>query len=142
MRFWDSSALVPLVVEQPLSAEVARWIADDGVVVIWTFTQVEVVSALRRLVRDAALEEAVAREAEVVAADLISRAHTVSDVARVKGSACRLLRVHALRAGDALQLGAALAWSDGQPEGAILHTFDRRLAAAASREGFRVIPAP
>jgi hypothetical protein len=142
MRFWDSSALVPLVVEQPLSAEVARWIADDGVVVVWTLTLVELVSALRRLVREEAVKEAVARQAEALATDLIARAHTVSDLERAKSIACRMLRVHALRAGDALQLGAALAWSDGRPEGAILHTFDRRLAAAASREGFRVIPEP
>ena len=64
------------------------------------------------------------------------------DVERVKASARRLLRLHPLRAADALQLGAALAWADGAPEGLIVHTFDRRLAAAAEREGFRVIPSP
>jgi len=66
----------------------------------------------------------------------------VNGVERVKASARRLLRLHPLRAADALQLGAALAWADGAPEGLIVHTFDRRLAAAAEREGFRVIPSP
>jgi hypothetical protein len=55
------------------------------------------------------LEPLLFGEAEVVAADLIPRAHTVFDVERVRGIARRMLRVHALRAGDALQLGAALA---------------------------------
>lgn len=58
----------------------------------------------------------------------------------MKAIATRLLRVHAFRAADALQLGAALAWADGHAEGAVLHTFDQRLAEAASREGFRVLP--
>jgi uncharacterized protein len=140
MRFWDSSALVPLVVQQPLSPEVERWIAKDAAVVAWTLTPVELVSALRRLVRDGALAEQGAREAEGLARELIARAHIVSDVERVKTTTIRVLRVHALRAADALQLGAALAWSDGHAEGAILHTFDKRLAEAASREGFHVIP--
>src|SRR5262249_48847777 len=96
--------------------------------------------ALRRLLRDGALVEQAAREAEKLVRDLIARAHIVSDVERVKTLTIRVLRVHALRAADALQLGAALAWSDGHAEGAVLHTFDKRLAEAASREGFRVIP--
>ena len=140
MKFWDSSALVPLVVQQPASPEVEGWIAEDADVVAWTLTPVELVSAVRRLRREGALDERSARAAEEVARELAIRAHVVADVERVKTIATRLLRVHALRAADALQLGAALAWSDGQTEGAILHTFDQRLAEAASREGFQVRP--
>jgi hypothetical protein len=36
VRFWDSSALVPLVVQQPASPEVELWIAEDAAVVVWT----------------------------------------------------------------------------------------------------------
>jgi len=61
LRFWDSSAVVPLLVEQESSPLVAAWLAQDEVLVLWTFTQVEVVSALRRLVREKSLEEKVAR---------------------------------------------------------------------------------
>ncbi len=140
MRFWDSSALVPLVVGQPASSETERWLADDAVLVVWTLSFVEVVSALRRLVRDQMLPERAARDAENLATELVSRAHVVADVERVKVLAARLLRVHPLRAADALQLGAALLWSDGRADQAILHTFDRRLGEAASREGLRVLP--
>jgi len=140
MRFWDSSALVPLVVQQTVSSQVEAWIAEDAVVVAWTLTPVELVSAVRRLLREEALVESAARQAEEVARDLMARAHIVSDVERVKTIATRLLRVHALRAADALQLAAALAWADGHAEGAVLHTFDQRLAESASREGFRVLP--
>jgi predicted nucleic acid-binding protein len=140
MRFWDSSALVPLVVQQPVSAEVERWIAADAAVVAWTLTPVELVSAVRGLLQAGALVERAAREAEEMVRDLAARAHVVSDIERVKTIATRVLRVHPLRAADSLQLGAALAWSDGHADGAVLHTFDQRLAEAASREGFRVLP--
>ncbi len=133
---------MPLVVEQAATPEVERWMTDDPSLVVWTLTPVEIVSALRRLVWDGSLPERAAREAESLATDLVRQTHTVADVERVKASARRLLRLHPLRAADALQLGAALAWADGAPEGLIVHTFDRRLAAAAEREGFRVIPSP
>src|SRR5262245_15274459 len=70
----------PPRVQQPLSPAVERWIAEDATVVAWTLTAVELVSALRRLLREGALVEQAAREAEELARDLIARAHIVSDV--------------------------------------------------------------
>ena len=139
MRFWDSSALVPLVLHQPSSAQVEGWLAEDPDAVTWTLAAVEIVCALRRLVREGVLQERVALAAEELAADLLVHSHVVTDVERVKSLATRLLRVHALRAADAFQLGAALAWADGNPAGLVLHSFDQRLGLAAQREGFRVI---
>lgn len=53
----------------------------------------------------------------------------------------RMLRVHALRAADALPLAAAITWAGSPPfEGAELVTLDGRLAEAAALEGFRVLP--
>jgi predicted nucleic acid-binding protein len=142
VRFWDASALLPLVARQDSSPEVRRWIARDAGLVLWTLTPVEIVSAVRRLVREERLDEARGREACLRAAELAARAHLVRDVERVKPLAVRLLHVHALRAADALQLGAALLWADGAPAGRMLHTLDRRLGLAALREGFAVLPEP
>jgi predicted nucleic acid-binding protein len=142
MRFWDSSAVVPLIVQQAASAEAEGWLTEDGAVVVWTLTIVEVVSALRRSVRDGAMPEPAAREAEELARALVGGAHIVTDVERAKALACRLLRVHGLRGADALQLAAALSWADGHADGLLVHTFDKRLGEAAAREGFRVIPTP
>jgi hypothetical protein len=64
--------------------------------------------------------------------------HVVIDVDPVKSLAIRLLRLHPLRTFDALQLGAALHWAEGHPQGRRLHTLDNRLALAAQREGFLV----
>jgi len=138
MRFWDSSAVVPLLVQQGASHEVDAWIADDDNIAIWTLTPVEITSALWRLVREGGLGEQDARSAEARAQDVAAASYTVVDVDAVQATARRLLRVHALRAADALQLGAALIWAGGHPQNRTLHTFDERLALAARREGFAV----
>lgn len=138
MRFWDSSALVPLLIEQEASPRAAAWVAADAAIVLWTLTPVEVVSALRRLVRERVLEEETARLAEARLDELLRVCHLVIDVEPVKSVARRLLRVHSLRAFDALQLGAALHWAEGYPQGRKLHTLDSRFALAAQREGFLV----
>ncbi len=51
----------------------------------------------------------------------------------------RLLRVHDLRAADALQLAAATAASDHNETPLPFVTLEDRLALAASREGFPVL---
>jgi hypothetical protein len=62
VRFWDSSTVVSLLVEQAPSSRVAAWVAEDEAMVLWTLTPSEVVSAVRRLVRDHALDEEVAHQ--------------------------------------------------------------------------------
>ena len=140
MTFWDSSALVPLVIAQRSTPTADAWAAADPQIVVWTLTEVEIVSALRRLVREGKLSEAQSVAAETLAEEILESAHVLTDVARVKPLAGRLLRTHSLRAAGALQLGAALAWADGDPAGLAFLTLDRRLAEAARREGFRVEP--
>jgi predicted nucleic acid-binding protein len=58
----------------------------------------------------------------------------------VRETACRLLRVHALRAADALQLAAATVMAGGRPSEAGFLAFDDRLRDPAAREGFPVGP--
>jgi predicted nucleic acid-binding protein len=138
MRFWDSSALLPLVVNQPASSECDRWLEADGSIAVWTLTPVDISSAMQRLLREGHLSEPIAEAAEARATELMRACHVVVDVEHVKMQAQRLLRLHPLRAADALQLAAALEWSGGRPAGRIIHTLDVRLAAAAKREGFDV----
>lgn len=142
MRFWDSSALVPLIVVQPTSAAVDQWLAADAAIAVWTLTSVELASAVARLLRERSIDDSAAHEAEVRIDQLLGSCHAVIDVEAVKAQARRLLRVHPLRAADALQLGAAWEWAIGRPAERVFHTFDARLAIAARREGFRVVPEP
>jgi hypothetical protein len=140
VRFWDSSAIVPLLIEQTASTRASAWLSDDDGMALWTLTPVEVASALRRLVRERAIDEDHARLAEGRMSELVRAGHLVIDVEPVKSLATRLLRLHPLRTFDALQLGAALHWAEGQPQERALHTLDGRLALAAEREGFVVPP--
>jgi predicted nucleic acid-binding protein len=125
-------------VTQTGSRQAWAWAASDPGIVLWTLTPVEVASAIRRLVREDSIGEQVAADAEARLAEVAATGHIVVDVDRVKAQAIRLLRLHPLRASDALQLGAALHWAEGHPQGRTFHTLDQRLALAAQREGFTV----
>jgi len=138
VRFWDSSALVPLLVIQPTTRQTRKWAVEDREFAVWCLTETELFGAIGRLVREKAVPESQAIIAEKLTEELLNRATKIADIEGVKVLARRMLRIHELRAADALQLGAALAWSNGSPSGRVLHTFDRRLASAARREGFTV----
>jgi len=111
---------------------------EDPVMCVWWATEVECVSALASLEREGALRET----ATTVALERLDRLaeswNEVQPVVAVRGTARRLLRVHTLRAADALQLGAAVVAAEGQPASLEIVTLDERLAAAARREGFAV----
>jgi len=58
----------------------------------------------------------------------------------VRRLAVRSVRIHQLRAGDALQLAAGLLWAEDRPGGREFVSLDDRLAEAARLEGFSVLP--
>jgi hypothetical protein len=142
MRFWDSSAVVPLIVAQAASPQADEWLSEDPELALWTLTSVELASAIRRLVREGVFGEREANTAEARADELIRACHVIFNIETVKAQAHRLLRLHPLHAADAMQLGAALEWAGGRPAGRFLHTLDAQLAVAATREGFHVVPEP
>jgi len=139
VRFWDSSAIVPLVVAEPSSVAVLDEYERDPEILAWWETEVECVSALARLERDDRLDGPAMIEA-LARLDALAHAwQEVQPIARIRQVAIRLLRVHGLRAADALQLGAAIAAAEDQPASLLLVTLDDRLAQAAEREGFRIV---
>lgn len=140
MRFWDSSAVVPLIIAQASSPRADRWFSEDPELALWTLTPVEICSALRRMVRDGILREREANSAEARVDELVAASHVIVNVETVKAQARRLLRLHSLRAADAMQLGAAIEWAGGHPAGRVLVTLDAQLAHAAAREGFQIVP--
>ena len=139
MKYWDSSALVALVVDEPRSAERRATIRRDSVIVTWWGSRIECASALNRLERDHRFEgdgfDRAMRQLGLLAASWVE----VEPVEQVRRRAIRLLRVHPLRAADALQLAAALTASGEDPQRLDLVSSDDRLSAAARREGFKVL---
>lgn len=135
MRFWDSSALIPLCLDQPFTAKAQQLHEEDPEVVVWWGSVVECGSAIARLQRDrhlTARDETVAR---AMLSALRNSWYEMQPGDAVRDQALRAVRLHPLRAADALQLAAALEWA-GTPAGEAFVSFDERLQAAAQREGF------
>ena len=63
MRFWDASALVPLLFSERWSEQAGQLLREDAAMVVWWGSRVECVSALRRREREGALDAADARRA-------------------------------------------------------------------------------
>ena len=139
MRFWDTSAIVPLLVAQPATDAVERELGRDPRIVAWWGTGLECRSAAARLEREGRLEAGGTTAALTTIADLESAWTEVPATEAVRSAAARLLRTHPLRTGDALQLAAAIVAADGDPRTLAFVTLDDRLALAADKEGFRVI---
>jgi len=139
MRYWDSSAIVPLLVEQDASDAVQAEFALDSGMVVWWSADVECVSGIARLEREDAARSHDIPAAMAKLAALSASWQEVQPVTRIRVVAARLLRTHALRAVDALQLAAAIIASDGDSSTLTFVTLDRRLAIAADKEGFPVV---
>lgn len=141
MRFWDASAVVPLVVAETSTPTLRALMLEDAQMAVWALTPLEVLSALWRRRRLAELELRAQASAEKTLLELEAAWSTVADVAHVVRRARRLLTTHPLRAADAAQLAAALLACDEHPDLLPFVTLDERLAEAARREGFAVLPA-
>ncbi len=142
MRFWDSSAIVPLVCREVQSPRCRRWLRSDPVVLVWAFASTEVISALTRKRRENALARRPFLEAKRRLSKLEAAWHQVVKYDAVRSRARRLLETHPLRAADALHLAAALVAFEEESAGNAIVTLDGRLAEAAHKEGFAVLGAP
>lgn len=140
MKFWDSSAIVPLVFSEETSPEALQWYKDDSHVLVWALTSTEVTSALYRRFREGSLTAGELSDSCQRLHDLREDWNEVEALELVKQRAERLLRLHPLRAADALQLSAALLATQEQPQGIGFVSYDQNLAAAAHKEGFTVLP--
>jgi predicted nucleic acid-binding protein len=139
VKFWDSSALVPVLVREAATKGVASALAVDPSVLVWWGTPIECVSAIARREREGALSVAGAAVAFRRLEAIRTAWAEVQPSERLRSTAHRLLRTHVLRGGDALQLAAAIAAAEDQPGSLPFVTLDDRLAEAAAREGFGVV---
>ena len=141
MTYWDSSALVPLVVDEPSTGRMRELLSEDTDVTTWIWTRTEVISAIERRVREGQIPPLERRSVLDRLDELASGWDEITEILAVRSRANALLARHALRAADAGQLGAALQVQERTGQGLAFVTRDRRLALAAEREGFRVLEA-
>ena len=139
MKFWDASAIVPLLVAETSSRRLQALAEQDADMLVWWASRVECVSALVRRERDGGLD---ARALEIALERLHQFAdgwHEIDPSDVIRDAAIRFLRVHPLRAADALQLAAAFLAAELRPASLTVVTLDERFALAARKEGFPVV---
>jgi predicted nucleic acid-binding protein len=130
---------MPLLVAESASTHVREIHSGDPAIVTWWGTPIECVSALARLERKGALTSAGLGGSITRIRHAVTSWTEVWPSDDVREQSIRLLRVHALRAADAVQLAAAIIAAEFQPGTLDFVTLDSNQAAAADKEGFRVI---
>jgi uncharacterized protein len=139
MKFWDSSAIVPLLLREPMSDGVKGVLTADPQMVVWWASRTECVSALARRARDGGLGLDGQAQARRVLSALATAWAEIQPTDYVRQRAERLLAVHRLRAADAFQLAAALTWAQETTAGLDIVCLDDNLSESALKEGFAVV---
>jgi uncharacterized protein len=139
VKFWDASAIVPLLVAESTTRFLQALARRDSDILAWWGSQVECASSLARLERAAQLD----RKGAALAFDRLKQIadgwHEIEPSDVVRENALRFLRVHPLRTAEALQLAAAFLAAERRPSSLQVVTLDDRLAEAARKEGFDLI---
>jgi hypothetical protein len=124
LRYVDSSALVKLLIKEPESTALRRYIKSARALATSRIALVEVMHAVSRSDPSTELQEAAAALLESC---------TLLDVGRTIISAAATLSGHGLRSLDAIHLATALRLEVDE-----LIAYDRRLIAAAADAGLAV----
>lgn len=138
MKFWDTSALVPLLIEERTSDPVRAIAAADTEIVVWWGASVECLSAISRLERAGRLKPPENTRAFDLLGKLRGGWKEIEPLEIIASGLEELLRAHPLRAADALQLAAALLANDRQVDELEFVCLDERLVAAARAEGLAI----
>ena len=137
--FWDSSAIVPLCLEQSSTAAARELAAQFGLVVWWAVA-VEVRSAVARLVRMRQISSRGQVQAILLLDQLRDDWREIRPIEQVRERAEQLLDRFPLHAVDALQLAAAWIWCEGHPRNRRFISGDVQLLEAARKLGFAALP--
>lgn len=138
MSFWDSSAIVPLCVNENRSQSARRLWRLFREHNFWRESAVEVESTFARMDREGLLDSGSNRFALKQLKVIETRWLPVESSTRIIEIARTLPRQHGLRALDSLQLAAALVWCKEFPKNKNFVSGDSRLLKAAKGVGFTV----
>jgi len=108
VKFWDSSAVIALCVDEPTSADIRSVLRGDPSLVAWWSTRTECLSGLLRRSREGSISGKGLADARAALTALADSWVEVQPSEAVRSGAERLLAAHALRAAEALQVAAAL----------------------------------
>ena len=141
MRFWDASAIVPLLVFENSSGLLQSHYAENPALLVWCLTPTELLSCPlseepRRRSRWISTGHR-ATAARVTAGRLGLKSRISTGSVSVPSGFSQSIP---LKAADSLQLAAALIAIEDRPRGFGFLTLDGTLAEAAQKEGFRCVP--
>lgn len=140
MRFWDASAIVPLLVSEDRTPDALALLRSDPDQVVWWNTRIECVSALAKASRTRSITTFQEAQARVRLQVLSAAWGELLPTNWVRALAETLIDNHGLKASDATQLAVAMAWCGLSPQGYEFVSLDGQLSTAAMGEGFTVVP--
>lgn len=141
MSFWDASAITPIVSTEPFSAAIISFSRlEKEPMTVWWGTAIECNSAISRLLRTSVMSLDQAEGARNLLDGIRTKWEEIIPSEEIRDKAIILLKKYALKAGDALQLAAALLWAGHKPSGKQFVCLDDRLREAAQLEGFNLFP--
>lgn len=128
-----------MLIQEDVTFRLGELYLRDGGILAWWGSEIECASAIARGERENRLSPREATLALERLDALVRSWHRIESIETVRQTARRFLRVHPLRAADALQLAAAFLAAEGQPPSLGFVCLDDRLGTAAQREGFPVV---
>ena len=140
MLYVDTSALVKLYVEEPLSQELSYAVDEAEAVATSLLAYTEAMAAFARARREVRLSPQEYRRVVDAFEEDWSRYITVEVTDRLVKTAGHLAASRALRGYDALHLASALSLRERVPSSMMFVAFDRALSIAAKRESLRIHP--
>lgn len=140
MMFWDSSAIIPLYIEEPQTRVVRDLLKKDVAIAVWWGSLIECYSTFARLRRGRLLKPAEEDQLRGQITILSATWTEIEPSEDIRNNAGRLLLLHPLHAADSLQLAAALVWAGKTASSHNFVCLDHVLREAARREGFKLLP--
>ena len=138
MSFWDSSALVPLCINEPRSILAGKLWKQFPEKFVWWETSIEISSALARIRRENNITSAQRQKAEKRLETIEKIWREIQPVARVKELARTFPALYSLKAADSMQLASALVWCQEKPKNRDFISGDEKLIKVAEAVGFTI----
>jgi len=140
MMFWDSSAILPLCVDESYTECMKSYLLNDPHMAVWWGTYIECISAFTRLLREESFSDENIRNARKPL-DELSRSWTeIMPSRELRDQAVIIISLHPLKAADSLQLASARIWSEYKTYKYSFICLYKTLRKAAQKEGFNVLP--
>ena len=140
MLYLDTSALVKLYVDEPMSQELTAAVDEAEAVATSLLAYIETQAAFARARREARLSAQAYRHIVDAFVEDWSRYVAVEVTDRLVKEAGDLAVHRALRGYDALHLASALSLRERVSSAVTFLAFDRKLTVAAKREALRIHP--